>query len=437
LARSFAKDLISVLTSKGIVIILGFGTAMLTARFLGPEGNGIIAALMVYPSLFMSIGSLGIQQSTTYFVGQNKYSTNEIYGSVLAIWMFTNLFSMLICFLLIYFFTHQSYPLIYILLAIIGIPFTLYTNYSSGIFLGQQRIKEFNRINWIPVAINFLATLVLVVILKLGVTGSMIGTFSGALIMSVVVFTQMSKFVAFKPIFNRGIIKKMLSLGITYAIALMVANINYYGDVVVLERLSSATEIGLYSKGVFIAQFLWEIPMLMGSLIFSRSAAATDRMDFSLKTCRLLRFAGVVMLIACAALYLMASLVIYFLYGKEFEGSIMVLRLLLPGVFVLTIFKVLYMDMAGRGKPWLSMKAMIPSAILNIILNILWVPSYGANGSAFASTVSYIFAAFLFLWIYSKDTGISIKTILSFTNEDKALFKMYVSKIKRIPNGRV
>ncbi|MFT3947234.1 MAG: polysaccharide biosynthesis C-terminal domain-containing protein [Agriterribacter sp.] len=396
----------------------------------------MIAALMVYPNLFMSIGSLGIQQSTTYFVGQKKYSIDEIYGSVLAIWMFTNILSMGVCIILIQYFTHQNYSLVYMFLAIIGIPFTLYTNYSAGIFLGLQKIKEFNKINWVPVAINFVATLFLVVVLKLGVLGSMIGTFSGALIMSFVVGKRISRYVSLKPVFNFSRIKEMLALGITYAVALLVANINYFGDIVILERLSTTSEIGLYTKGSFLAHFLWEVPMLMSSLIFSRSAAAKDRTDFSNKTCRLLRFAGVVMLIGCISLYFLSPLVIYLLYGKEFEGSSSVLRLLLPGIFLLTIFKVLYMDILGRGKPWLSMKAMIPSAILNIILNIIWVPSYGANGSAVASAISYSFAAILFLWIYSVETGISIKNILTFTSTDKEIVMSYLSKIKKVVNGK-
>lgn len=431
MARSFIKDLFSVLISKGIVIALGLGTAIITSRFLGPDGKGIIAGLLVYPSLFMSIGSLGIQQATTYYVGQKKYTIDEIYGSVLGIWLFTNAVCMVICYVLIAYFTRQHYDGIYIFLAIFGIPFTLYTSYSSGIFLGQQRIKEFNSINWIPVAINFLCTLILVAGLNLGVTGSMIGTFAGAVVMSCIVAFKMKKTVSFKPVFNFERIKKMLGLGITYAVALLVANVNYYGDVVVLERLSTPAETGLYSNGVFLAQFLWEIPMLMGALIFSRSAASNDPRDFSLKTCRLLRLAGIVMFVGCLSLYFLSSFVISFLYGPKFAGSATVLRLLLPGVFLLTIFKVLYMDMAGRGKPWLSMKAMIPSAILNIILNIWWVPGYGANGSAFASTVSYALAAIVFLWIYSKDAGISIKEILTFTKEDKELIRFYFSKLKR------
>jgi len=58
------------------------------------------------------------------------------------------------------------------------------------------------------------------------------------------------------------------------------------------------------------------------------------------------------------------------MYGEKFEGSIEVLKILLPGVLVLTLFKVMNTDLAGKGKPWVSMKAMIPALIINIIINI-------------------------------------------------------------------
>src|SRR5690554_5557729 len=98
--NSFLKDLFSVGSSKVLIILAGLGTSIITARYIGPEGNGIIAALLVYPSLFMSIGSLGIRQSTTYFLGKGIYSEEKIKTAITQIWFFTTLFSLLVCFIL-------------------------------------------------------------------------------------------------------------------------------------------------------------------------------------------------------------------------------------------------------------------------------------------------------------------------------------------------
>lgn len=428
---SFAKDLFAVLQSRVAVIILSLATSAITARYLGPAGNGTIAALMVYPNLFMTVGSLGIRQSTTYFVGQEKYDIGTIYSSVLSLWLFTSLFCAICCFFLISFSTKTNYSPDLIVLAIMSIPFSLYTTYTSGIFLGKQNIREFNRINWLPAAINLVFTYLFIVVLSYGVKGSMFATFLGVFLLSIAVFFKIRKAIPLKFKWDFKMIKEMLSLGIVYAVSLLIISLNYKVDIVLLEKLSTAYEIGIYSKGAVIVEYLWQIPMLLSTLIFSRSAGAKNPLEFSIKTCRLLRFAMVGIFVASVILYFAAPIIINIMYGNAFERSNMILRILMPGVLLLTIFKVLNMDVAGKGKPWLSMKAMIPAVIINIILNFLLIPKYGADGSALSSTVSYSFAAVTFLFLYSKEVGLGMKTILYFDKEDKALALNFLQTVHR------
>jgi len=84
--------------------------------------------------------------------------------------------------------------------------------------------------------------------------------------------------------------------------------------------------------------------------------------------------------------------------------------------------------LAGKGKPWIAMKAMIPSLIINIILNIITIPKYGANGAAFSSTISYSLAAILFLQLYSRETQMPLKTILNFSFKD---FEPLINLVKK------
>lgn len=426
---SFLKDLYSVFMSRVLVILAGVGGAVVTARYLGPEGNGIIASLMVYPSLFMTIGSLGIRQAAAYFVGQNRYSLNDIYGAVLAIWLVTSVFCLVSTYVLIKYFTKGDYSETLIMLAIIAIPFSLYNTYSSGIFLGKQNIKEFNQINWIPAVLNFCFTFLLVAIFPFGVMGSMLGTFIGVAVLPFFIVIKMKKIVSVKPVFNMVIIKSMLSLGIVYAISLLVTALNYKVDIILLNKYSTVFELGIYSKSANIVQYLWEIPTLVSTLVFSRSVGAKDPKEISLKVCRLLRFSCVLILVASVFMYVLSPFIINILFGAKFAQSAMVLKILLPGVLLLTVFKVLNMDVAGKGKPWLSMKAMVPAVIINIVLNIIWIPNYGANGSAMASLVSYSFAAIMFLFVYSKEVQIPVSVIFKFTKEDRDFVRDFYLKI--------
>jgi O-antigen/teichoic acid export membrane protein len=426
---SFVKDLFSVGSSKIMMILAGLGTSIITARYIGPEGNGIIAALLVYPSLFMSIGSLGIRQSTTYFLGKGIYSEEKIKTAITQIWAFTTVFSTVVCYFLMRYFSSSGTNLFWVTLALLPIPFSLFNTYNSGIFLGKNDIQTFNKINWIPSLIAFLGTVGFVVGLKLDIAGAMMASIGGALFMSAVLLFK-NKFInAFSFQFDWKIIKAMLSLGIVYAISLLVINLNYQSDIILLDKLSTPFELGIYSKGSGITQYLWQIPMLLSTIVFARSAVSKNDIQFSHKVAQLLRISIILIGLASLVLVLFSELIIVGMYGEKFRGSISVLNFLLPGVLILTLFKVMNMDLAGKGKPWIAMQAMLPALILNIIFNFVFIPKYGANGAALSSTISYAIAGLLFLWFYSSTVKIPIKTIVFYKKTDFDPIKNVVLKI--------
>ena len=158
--------------------------------------------------------------------------------------------------------------------------------------------------------------------------------------------------------------------------------------------------------------------MLFSTVVFARSARAKEDNEFSAKVAQLLRLSLIAIGIVSVILFLFSHFIIISLFGKDFINSVNVLRVLLPGVIVLTFFKVMNMDMAGKGKPWVSMKAMIPALIMNILINILLIPSMGSLGASISSTVSYTLAAVLFVHFYSIQTKISVKTIFAYKRKD-------------------
>lgn len=429
---SFIKDVFRVGTSQGLMIVFGLAVSIITARYIGPEGNGIIAGLAVYPSLFMSIGSLGIRQSTTYFLGKGFFSEEQIKTAITQIWMMTTIISLIVCFVLMYYFSNSGSNLVLVVLALLPIPFSLFNTYNSGIFLGKNDIKTFNKINWIPSLIALIGTVFFVMLLKWDVKGAMMASVGGPLFMFFVLLFK-NKFLAFFSFrYNWKIINQMLSLGIVYAIALFVINLNYKIDFILLDKLSNAYELGIYAKGAGITQYLWQIPMLFSTIVFARSAVSKNDKVFSLKVAQLLRVSFVIIGIVSLGLLLFSEWIIVGMYGEQFRESTTVLNYLLPGVLILTIYKVMNMDLAGKGKPWIAMWAMLPSLVINIVMNIILIPEWGADGAAISSTVSYGVAGILFLFFYSKAVNVPVKDILKYKKTD---FDPILNVLKKLKNS--
>ena len=409
---SFATDTVSVGVSKLLIIGLGLAKSVIIARWLGPEQNGLIAGLVIYPSLFMSLGSLGVRQATTYFVGSEQYPPEAIKSSVIQIWVLSTVLSVASSFVLVRHLSSAGDSLLLVCLAVAPIPFALLNTYTSGIFLGNNRIKEFNRVNWLPHLFVFLSTAVCVAILLQGVQGAMLAALAGPFCLTVLLSRRENLFKFASLVVDWRLLKNMLSLGSIYALALLVLNLNYKLDIVLLDRLATPHELGIYSKGAHLMEYLWQVPALFSVIVFARSAAAKDNDRFSQKVCQLLRFSLVAVALLAVGLAVVAPLVVRGLFGDDFGASATVLRIMLPGVVLLTSLKVVNMDLAGRGKPWVSIYAMGPALIVNFALNILLIPSYGANGAAVASTISYAVGGMLAIALYSRAIKCNVWKIL-------------------------
>ena len=426
---NFHNDFIGVTFSKLIIIIFSLITASIVARELGVEKNGVLASLLVYPSLFVSVGSLGIRQAVMYYLGKKILSEIQLKKAISQIWFISSFLSLVVCYFLISEFTKFGTDRNLIFLAISPIPLSLFNTYNSGIFLGKNQISIFNKINWIPPFVVLLLTVILVYIFQAGISGYLIAKIGGPFVIFIVLLIRHKFFEFFSLNFDWKVMSKLLRLGLVYALALFVIGLNYKVDIILLGNLSTDFELGIYSKGVSITEYLWQIPMLLSTIVMAKSATSKNDRVFSLKVAQLLRISFVLIGAGSIILYLFSKQVIHLMFGSQFESSTYVLQILLPGVILLTIFKVINMDLSGKGKPWISIYAMLPSLILNITLNYILIPQLGAYGAALASTISYSVAAIVFLILYSIEVKVSLSEILKFKKSDFDPVKQLIQKI--------
>lgn len=432
--RTIVQDLISIFSSKLIIIIAGLLNSVIIARSLGPEMNGILASILVYPSLFITFGALGVRKSSAFLIGRKLADEEVVFKSIIHLWIFSSIFSVLVSFGLVYFTLANKPSLELVVLSVLPIPFSLLNTYLSGIFLGNNQINEFNEVNWIPNVTTLIFTYLLVFVLELELVGVLLAQTFGQGIMTGILFWKIgaSKLFSFK--FDLVVIKSILKLGIAYAIGLLIVNMNYRFDVIILEQISTPFETGIYSKGSVLTQYLWQIPMLLGTIVFARSASAVDRKSYSLKVCQLLRLSFLLIISCSIVLIFLAKPIILLLFGDAFLGSVDVLKMLMPGVALLTIFIVLNMDISGQGKPLFLVRSLLPALIGNIILNIILIPKYGAIGAAFSSSITYTLGAILFVCHYSRFTKIKLSEILFYKKEDFILILGVLMKYKILPN---
>lgn len=425
--HSFLKDAVRVLGSNLVMVALTFVSGVLIARKLGPVGQGMVTALLVYPILFTSVAEMGIRQATVYHTGKKVFSDRDIVGVIMLLLIVSGVVGMVACGMMLTRLSPKHYQPLLVALAVCYVPLKLTISYASGFFLGKERIGEFNRVNWQAELVRCLTIILLVWIIQLGVTGAVMANLLGIGITAGYTLWLLSRHVPLSITWNPGIVSRLLSIGVLYALSLLVLQLNYQIHVVMLTHMSTMAQVGSYSLGSNLVIALWQLPNAVGIVLFSRSANTDETTVFTHKVMKLVRMAFIVVMAAALMLYLTAGWLVPLIFGKAYLQSITIVRLMLPGVVFFTIFRVLNMDLAGRGKPALVLISTLPALVAGVAINFVLIPRYGALGAAVAASSGLGIGTLIMIAIYCRQTRVSALELIRYRKSDFS----FISRLRR------
>ena len=428
--RRLLHDIIGVFKSNIFSLVAGILFSVILTRMLGPEGFGLFTALVIIPTIIISLTHLGIRGAAIYHIGRKTYQLNEVLSSIFLILIFTSIISMILSAGVYYFFYEDGFTIPLIIIAICVIPPRLAIVYMGGVYLGKDEIKKANQLNWITNLINLILAVILVWWLDFGIMGAVIALMLSSIIVSSNAIFRIYRTYNFNLRANFKVIKDLIRMGIVFALAFFVIQLNFRIDILLLEKLTTIEEVGIYSLSAHIAEQIWQIPLAMGIIVFSRTANAGQSRETTLMTLKLLRISFLLSLIASIFAFFLAPVLIPLVFGSDFLPSVHILQWLLPGIILMVIFRLLSGQIAGIGKPQLTIYVFIPALIINILLNLLWIPEHGALGAAWATNISYTFGAIIYLIVYTRMAKVSFAEIAFYKKSDFSLIKEIWKKFK-------
>jgi len=439
----FASEVAGTFATRVCLFAAGVAGSVLIARALGPEGKGVLAAVLLVPNTLIIVGMFGVGTATTYLIGrgcQLGYIVRRLsrIGLVLGA---AYLVSALAGFLLGREVLFSQASIAAFALAALVCPMGLWLRYAEYVFLGTGDIRLRN----VALVAQGVAQIVLLVFLLLwplglGVEGAILGRLLSTIVaLGLAVFwirgllrerrqeTTVERF-APMPAASSG----LLWFGFRAYASTVVMFLNYRADLLMLRAFRSDAEVGIYSVSVGLAELLWYLPGAFGMVLLSRAARSTSE-GLGARSTRLmlalsLLIAGVVAVVAPWAIGI--------LYGRAYAGSVEPLRILLAGVVAVTIFKILNPDLAGRGRPGAGSLVFLGALAVNLGLNALWIPLWGATGAAWASTVSYALGSTVFLGVYSRITSTPLRDLVVLRSGDLRDAGEWLKRIAKKGAGR-
>lgn len=403
---------------------------IILSRILGPAGYGLYSSIIVVPLLVIGFTQLGIRRATMYHLAAKKLPEDNIVSAVFILLLITSLLTIVITGLIFLFSESRNADPVILTLIMIAVPFVLCNVFAGGIFLGKHEILRANILNAGPTILNLIFVIFFVWVLRLSVRGAFIALFLGNISMFffVFVFIRKSYHITWK--YHEGIMKSMVRLGIVFALSIFIMQLNYRVDIILLKKYSTLEQVGLYSLAVQIAEQLWHVPYAIETIVLTRSAAATDEQASNRTVASIMRVSFLISILFGVVIYLLAPSLIPLIFGSKFTNSVPMIRGILPGVLLMVVFRILNSRLAGMGKPQVAIYSFILPLFINLLLNVLWIPSYGGMCAVWATNISYGFGCAVFLFAYAWKVKMPVIEIFRFRKSDFYFFRNIRNRFK-------
>lgn len=396
------------------VTVLAFSIAnsAIIARWLGPEGKGMLALALMLPGMLGLFLSGGIGVANIYFAGSKCLDVPTLTANSMAFAVLATVAGIGIVGGLVATGWLEALvpgvPVWLILLAMLGFPSGLLSSYFSTILQGLQRIVTVNIVNLAQGALTLALTLLLVIGFQLGLLGALLASLGAASITLAVVGTLLHREGGvFKPRVNPLVMRSTLSFGLRGHVGNVLQFFNYRLDMFIVNYFLGPAGVGIYSVSVRLAELLWYLPNAVGFVIFPK-AAATKPEVMNAFTPRVFRITLGLTALGALGLVLLGQPLIQIVFSSAFIGAYIPMLVLLPGVVLLGGAKVLTNEIAGRGYPhWNSINAGL-ALVLTVVLDLVLIPRYGVLGAAIASSIAYsaiFFTAIGFYLAVSRRVG--------------------------------
>lgn len=430
---SFANNFLVLFSSNISQLLLGVVTSVIVARWLAPEGLGIKTVLANFPTLFVTFFEMGTRQSTIYFIGNKKYDDSQLFTNINTLWLISSVLGLLI-YGVMSCFQFKSIPIALVIVSALYIPIFIGRSFMTGILLGKQLIKKLAVFNTLNAFITPLLTMLFLVVFGWGVLGVLLASQLTALytLLARVFLLKKELGLEFSFGLNLRIVKDLFSHGIYYAVALFITSNFTLIPIFLMNNRVSSREIGIYSVGSAFAILLKTVISSTFPILFARGANAKDKLVFSQKVHSFLRLSLLFLPVVAVVLYVAVGFVIPLMYGLDYMGSVTITRIMLIGVCVFVLQTVLIMDMAGKGRPQVTIKATLPAFLLCVLFNYFGICKYGNIGAAASTSMAMLVCGISYLYVYSKETGFSIRDILKPKRSDfqnlRAQFKTIIRR---------
>jgi len=375
-----------------VSLLIAFFISAWIARYLGPENYGILNYAVAFAGLFSFLASLGIDGILNRELVKFPEKRDELLGTAFRL----KLIGGLVAFLLVILSTIilEISPLLKLLISLYAFSFILQAINVISIYF-QAEVKAKNNVRAVLFATLISSLLKVVIILSgQGVIWVMLVYVLDSLWQGLGLISAYKEFgLKIKNwYFNKHLVRDFLKNSWPLMLASAAALIYLKIDQVMIGLMLGNREVGIYAAAVRLVEVWYFIPGIICTSLFPAiiNAKQTNFKIYYGRLKNLYLLMAFISIFLAVVITFLAKPLIYFLFGYNYLEAVFILQIYTwssVGLFLgVAVNQYLMSENLVKTIFWLNFSAML----INVILNLIFIPIFGLAGAALATLISYL-----------------------------------------------
>lgn len=366
---------------------------VVTARVLGPEGRGVLVALMSWMTALALVAGLSLGEVSQYWIQLNREKD----------WLPSLLGSLLLCLAALsplaiagsiglYWWgggaVMRNIPAPIFAIGMLLLPLVIWEQYARYLLLGAGRVRHYNLALVLGGTAGVVAVVGLAGLFELSISGALFGQITGLGITATIALGSLLRATSFRIEFNLAQIGQLISGALKLHLNTIGVLLMAHANILMLNYYSTPDEVAWYQFSLQLIMGMLIIPQAASMILFSRMAAiGADRIWSEQK--RLMGQIFILLMVLASVAYFFAPELIILLGGADFEPSAQIFRHLLPVLFGMSFAQLMTPQWVGRGIFFLTSILTVVTGIANVFLNLYLIPAYGMMGAVWSMNFSF------------------------------------------------
>lgn len=391
-----SKNAIWLISGRVVQMILSLIVSILTARYLGPGNFGLINYGIAYTTFFTGLCGLGINSVIIKNFIYHPDEQGEAIGSAILMKLISSILSVIMIIGIVFIIDNDE-PLTIVVVALcsIGSVFHIFDTFNYW-FQSRYQSKVTSIVTLIAYAVTSVYKIILLILNK-DIRWFALSTSVDYIVIAVLLYAVYKKSGGPKLRFSFHKSKELLSVSYNYILSIMMVAIYGQTDKLMLKQFLSEKEVGYYATAVSICSMWTFVLQALIDSIYPTILRlhAVDKDKFNRKNRQLYAIVFYVSCVVSVAFMIFGDWGISIFYGPDYAPAGLPLKI----ITWYTAFSFLGVArnawIVSEGKQRYLKYMYFGAAIINVILNFIFIPIMSTAGAALASLITQVFTSII------------------------------------------